>query len=242
MTNFLTGFTANIIATTICQPIDVLKINYQINPSSTISSNLKSIWSKKSMFRGLAPNLGTYPIFWGVYFPAEKMIKNYIEPGNSINNFLISYLAGNAASLVSNPLFVLKVRMQTSKMSYAETIRSIYKTNKIAGFYSGFPATAVNNLKLGFQFPLYNFLKNSTDNIGLSSGLAKGLVTSVMYPMDLVRTYQRSNKGSGMSILNIIKKLYKENGLKGLYRGVLLYNCVSVPQFIIMMYVVESLK
>jgi hypothetical protein len=56
--------------------------------------------------------------------------------------------------------------------------------------------------------------------------------------MDLIRTQQRSNDAK-VSIFDVIKKIYRTAGLLGFYRGIVLYNSVSVPQFIIMMNVMN---
>lgn len=233
--DFLQGYMVNIIATTMCHPIDVVKTTYQTT-NHTIYNSIKQVLHYRSFFRGLAPNLGTYPVFWGVYFQTRAIIRQYNTDNNIYNNFLTSYMSGNVASLVANPLFTMKVQMQTSKYGYLQTIRHI----GIRGLYAGFPATTVNNLKLGIQFPLYEYLKDFC-GVGISAFIAKSISTSIMYPLDLVRVQQRQQLNAN-SMYNILRQIYLVRGIRGWYRGIILYNSVSTSQFVLMMYGMEWIK
>jgi hypothetical protein len=232
--DFLQGYLVNAIATATCHPIDVVKTTYQTT-NYTITNSVKKVINERLFFRGLSPNLGTYPIFWGIYFQTKSLIQS--DNTNLFNNFLISYVSGNTASLIANPLFTMKVQMQTSKYGYFQTLKTI----GVSGLYSGFAATSVNNLKLGIQFPMYEYLKIYGIGIGASAFIAKGLSTSIMYPMDLVRVQQRKQLNRD-SIIAVLKRIYTTQGFRGFYRGLLLYNCVSTSQFVIMMYGMEWLK
>jgi solute carrier family 25 folate transporter 32 len=224
----------NTIATTLCHPIDVVKTTYQTT-NHTIYNSTKKVLQNRSFFRGLTPNLGTYPVFWGVYFQTQANIRQYTDK-SVFNNFLTSYISGNVASLISNPLFTMKVQMQTSKYGYLQTIQNI----GIRGLYAGFPATTLNNLKLGIQFPLYEYLKDFY-GIGMSAFVAKFIATSIMYPLDLVRVQQRKQLNTN-SIYNILQQIYLVRGIRGWYRGIILYNSVSTSQFVLMMYGMEWIK
>lgn len=236
--DFLTAYISNIVSTILCHPIDVVKTNIQTS-EMTIAQTVKTIIANKLYFRGLVPNLSTYPIFWGVFFQTKKIINTYDVQQTSFNKFLIYYCAGNVASLCANPLFVVKVHLQTTPN---DTYAQIMKTIGVRGCYSGFSATIFNNAKLGIQFPIYDYLNADLNyGIGISALLSKGISTSVMYPLDLVRTQQRKTLNKE-SVFTILKRIYETVGTRGLYRGVLLYNCVSMPHFIIMMYGIELVK
>ena len=143
--------------------------------------------------------------------------------------------AGNIASLIANPLFVMKVQMQTASQT---TLRSI----GLRGLYSGFMATLLNNVKLGIQFPFYDWLNRDLGyNVVTSALISKGVSNSIMYPLDLVRVKQRKYLSSD-TMVDILRGIHHHDGVRGLYRGVLLYNYVSIPHFVIMMCGVEYLK
>jgi solute carrier family 25 folate transporter 32 len=117
----------------------------------------------------------------------------------------------------------------------------VYKTEKITHFFAGYPSTALNNLKLGIQIPLYDYLKDNKQlNTFYSAGISKFISTTLFYPLDIIRTLQR-NSSETLSIPKSLKLIYKQNGFTGFYRGVILYNFYSTPNFIILMYITDFL-
>ena len=90
---FLTSYASNIVATTLCHPVDVVKTNVQtFKPQLSMMDAVKKVFRDRSFFRGLSPNLGTYPIFWGMYFQTKQYIRTYnIEETKMLNKFLVSY-------------------------------------------------------------------------------------------------------------------------------------------------------
>lgn len=241
MTTFLNNFSASAISIFICQPVDVLKTNYQVN-KFTIKNNVMNIYDKygiRGFYRGLNANISSIPIFWSIFFQVRKHMNNY---GFKNDAFLTSYLSGNISSLITNPLFVIKTRLQTSgEKSIFKVSKNIYKLNGKEVFLKGAPASMFNNLKLGVQFPLYQLFKDNNYSIFLSSLLAKGISSSLLYPLDLVRVQQR-NSDIKKSIIDILKEIYKKYKFLGFYRGVLLYNMISIPNFVIMMNIIELIK
>jgi hypothetical protein len=109
------------------------------------------------------------------------------------------------------------------------------------GFYKGFALTLANNSKLCLQFPLYDKLKSKTDSVVVSSMLSKIISSTIYYPTDLIRTNQRNMKNN-LNMFETAKNLYKVGGCRGFYNGVVLYNMVSIPSFIVMMMVKEWIQ
>lgn len=250
------GLTSNILSTTLVHPIDVIKTNFQISRIEK-QNNVKNIIAKtyrdfgiRGFYKGLTPNILTYPIFWGIFFQTRNKKINITEH-YEINKFLVSFGSACFASFIANPLFVLKVRLQSqnklNKKTYFGTIKEIYKSSGIIGYYRGMSATIFNNFKLGIQFPLYDYLKSKTDKLTspfasvlISSSLSKIISSTPLYPLDLIRVIQR-NSGS-LNILQIFNNIVKKDGYFGLYRGVLLYNSISTLNFVVMMCLVEEIK
>jgi solute carrier family 25 (mitochondrial folate transporter), member 32 len=235
---FVYGFCANLVSTTICHPIDVIKTNYQINKSS-INNNIKNIYDfrgVKGFYRGLGTNILTFPIFWGVYFQTNKIAKE-----KNINPIISYYIAGMIGSFIANPFFVIKTRVQLHNIPIIETIKTTYKNGGIYSFYRGLNATLLNNSKLGIQFPLYDYLKDNYMNVPTASLISKVISTSILYPMDLIRVKQRSSD-IPISILKISFDIFNTNGFRGFYRGIILYNMISTPNFVIMMCTMEYIK
>ena len=240
--DFVTGFASNATAIAIVHPIDVVKSRFQVNSNNlSVNKIILDVWKTngtRGFYRGLLPNIGTYPIFWAIFFQVKK---NDVQVTDNIllNKFITSFIAGNIASTFTNPLFVLKTRFQVKSENRMNIIKDLNK-NKL-NFFKGLPSTYLNNLKLGLQFPLYDHLKSKTDSTMFSSFTSKLLCSSLFYPLDLIRVNQRSSNEK-LTIGNISRNIYKTGGLQGFYRGLILYNSVSVINFTIMMALVERFK
>lgn len=244
----LIALAANVASTTVLQPIDVIKTNYQVESSNRtpIASLARRIYADhgaRGFFRGLGPQLSTYPIFWSIYFQTKSMKVDLT--GNKIaDNAVKSYGASVVASALANPLFVVKTRLQTFESNVRPSILGMMKRLHTEGGYSpffrGLPATIANNTKLAIQFPMYDVLKEDYGYSSFTSSLVSKLSTSsLFYPLDLVRVQQRN--ASGLSSMEILKSIYSSQGVRGFYRGLLLYNAVSTPSFVLMMVIKDTL-
>jgi hypothetical protein len=246
----LIGLTSSIIAVSLTHPIEVIKTNYQVlgNSSTPLSSfkTIQYIYNNRGFngfFKGLPVSLTSQPIFWGTFYQTKALNLNFTS--NKINNSIINnVVCGLVGSLIANPLYVLKTRFQarTNTQTYFKMAFDMYKNERFTQFFAGYPSTALNNLKLGIQIPLYDYLKDNKQlNTFYSAGISKFASTTLFYPLDIIRTLQR-NSSETLSILKASKVIYKQNGLAGFYRGVVLYNFYSTPNFIILMYATDFLR
>ena len=241
------GLVGNILSITLSHPIDVIKTNYQVSNDSTrnIVTKIYKQYGCRGFYRGLSENLSCFPIFWFVFF----QMKNYkfTSFGTITDKFMSSYVAANIGSLITCPLFVLKVRQQTSPYdNRVNIIGNIYKLNGLRGFYKGYCATTINNTKLGIQFSLYDIILNKLDvntniNIIIASFISKTIASTLLYPFDLVRIKQRHSI-TPLRMLTVFSSIYCNNGLLGFYRGLLHYNYFSITNFVLMMVIIENIK
>jgi hypothetical protein len=241
-TIFLSTSLSSIIASFVTYPIELIKINYQ-NSNKTTSQVAKQIYNSgaKNFFRGSLPNLFCYPLFWTLFFTANDKLKNY----NKIVSVLIP---GTFAVVLVNPIFVIKNRMQTkylleinNKINYPRIINEIFEDEKLKGFTKGITPTLIGNIKLLANFWLYDIIYHYLGNIDqnkktlIASTSSKILFNNITYPLDLIRTKQRSDTVKYNSVYNIFIDIIKTNKISGIYRGCLLYNLVTVPNFVIIM-------
>jgi solute carrier family 25 (mitochondrial folate transporter), member 32 len=261
MKDFLIGFSSSVISSTTIYPMEVIKTNYQVSRYSKQNFSaiqiVKNIWKQdkfKGFYRGLSPHLMTQPMFYGIYFQSNKF-KHLLPSTNNIigDKFIASFTAGMIASTVSNPFFVIRTRFQTSaigqrapNISIYNVYKDIYKKEGLIGLQKGLPSTLFNNSKLVIQFPLYDYLKERTDNIFLSSFTAKIISNTIFYPFDLIRTNQRNSKVK-LNIMQTAKHIYQNSNpgisrYMGFYRGALIYNSISIPNFVLLMFILEQLK
>ncbi len=244
------GFVANSVSIVVTQPIDVIKTNYQLARVSGYNSMsidiMRDIWTKRGVrgfYSGLTPNLSTYPIFWSIYFGSSQMMSDRIIHDNRyVDKFVKSYGSGVIASTLANPLFVLKVRAQN--VNGRSNMMDIIRQTNRAGYQSyfrGLGATYLNNSRLAIQFPMYDYIKERIDSVFVASIGSKIVASSMLYPLDLIRVNQR-NSDVKMSMWDVGRRIYYGQGIRGLYRGVVLYNLVSTPNFVIMMIGLEYMR
>lgn len=228
----------SMISSTIVYPVNSIKVGFQTQKDKTPSQVFKSLYKTKGLYNGLRYNLTTYPVFWGVFFP----IKNYFNFPKTNNTFMDKFISvsisGSIASFVANPLFVQQVRAVTGNHS---SFSNMISKEGILSPWKGYPSTVFNNLKLCIQFPLYDCCQEKLNNSLLSSAIAKITANTIFYPLDLVRTRQRNSKNN-LPLHRAFIELHKSYGFKGFYRGMLLYNGMSVPNFCLMMFFIENIK
>ena len=252
MTEFIHSLIASSIATLIIQPLDVIRTQYQIsylNQKTNVFSLSRNIWKNqgiKGFYKGTTCHLLTYPLFWGIFFQTKKY--QFQPTSHSVfDNICNSLIAGTLASTIVNPLFVLKTRKQSEifrgsqNVNYSNLIANIARNEGIFGFYKGVNVTIFSNFKLGLQFPVYDFLMEKTNqSIFISSCFSKLLANSIFYPADIIRTQQRESTQK-LSIRNIASLIYRKQGIIGFYKGMMLNNCTSGPNFLLLMLIKDYL-
>lgn len=241
----LSGFLSATVAMYTTHPFDTIKIQYQADKLNrrvpTLVSNIYKYQGLSGFFKGCGSTLPTYPIFWGLFF-AIKDNKHQVSKWPMLNSIIKTFIASTIASVICNPLFVLKTRKQTLATkdlkagSYLQEIKSIYLSDGIRGFGKGLPVTLWSNFRLIFQFPLYEWLMMQTSgSILISSVVSKVTANTLFYPTNIIGTIQRDYLEK-LTIRSCIKQLYDTHGIKGFYRGLLLYNLSSGSNFTVMMF------
>lgn len=129
---------------------------------------------------------------------------------------LFGPIAGIAESICMQPLDTLKVLKQSNQ--YVDFYHHI-KQPKV--LYKGLtPFTSQMFVKYFLRFTTFEVFKSKNDNIvqNFAAGIGAGIVESLFItPFELVKTNLQTTQNK--SPLEVIKKLYNTNGIRGLYRG-----------------------
>lgn len=128
-------------------------------------------------FKGARVAVVTVPIFYSLYFPIyeksketySRLIYNDVNKFNSVIYTLSAITAAFACDLMTNPMWVVRIRYQTEfihsgchKMDSFNVVKSIRKLYKNEGFfalYRGLMASMLGIPHVVVQFNLYEHLK-----------------------------------------------------------------------------------
>nr|CAB3473195.1 unnamed protein product [Digitaria exilis] len=165
------------------------------------------------LYRGLSPTiLALFPT-WAVTFSVYNHVKGLLQSKDGNNcepsvqaNVLAASCAGIATATATNPLWVVKTRLQTQGMrpgvvpyqSILSALQRIAKEEGIRGLYSGLLPSLVGVAHVAIQLPVYEKVKlyfakrdNTTvDNLGptevaMCSSGSKIAASIITYPHEV---------------------------------------------------------
>ncbi|UPK94020.1 hypothetical protein LCI18_004955 [Fusarium solani-melongenae] len=163
--------------------------------------------------------------------------------------FVASALAGASTSALTNPVWVLKTRMVSSDRgahgAYPSMIsgaRSILSTEGIRGLYRGLGVSLIGVSHGAVQFAVYEpakrwYYAQRQERHGVSrdapmtpeatvalSSAAKLVAGAVTYPYQVLRSRLQNYEADerfGRGIRGVVVRIWKEDGLRGFYRGLM---------------------
>ena len=239
----MSGGLAGTISSTLTSPLEVVKTQLQSSAGSSKSplGIAKGILEQDGItgfWRGLPPTLvGIIPAR-SIYFYSYQTSKEYLESKDikgTANSLLAGLAAGIAANSATNPIWMVKTRMQLTASSpasagysgYGPAIRTIYREEGLKGFYRGVTASYWGASEGMVQFVVYEKIKTALlqkqsdarkeaklPEIGtlpksqyfLAAGFSKAIATVSTYPHEVARTRMRELSVNGV---------YKYSGMIG---------------------------
>ncbi|KAK4204306.1 putative mitochondrial folate transporter/carrier [Triangularia verruculosa] len=182
-----------------------------------------------------------------LYLKSPSSEKNDEEkPGLSPPDFFLASLAAGALTqIITNPIWVLKTRMVSSdagtKGAYPHMWAGalhLFQTEGIKGFYRGLGVGMMAVSHGAVQFAVYDPLKKmysarhkereagelSNEATVVLSTVAKLVAGGVTYPLQVLRSRLQGYEAEerfGRGIGGVVRQLWREEGLRGFYRGVM---------------------
>ncbi|KAM7271130.1 hypothetical protein ACFE04_030344 [Oxalis oulophora] len=259
------GACAGAIAATIVCPLDVIKTRLQVHGlpqmphsryiGSVIITNLQDIVKRegiRGLYRGLSPAILALLPNWAVYFTVYEELKSLLHSNEDDNqltlgaNMVAAAGAGAATAVTTNPLWVVKTRLQTQGMrpdvvpykSILSALRRIMHEEGIRGLYSGILPSLAGVSHVAIQFPAYEQIKSyiakkdnttvdelkSTD-VAIASSISKVIASILTYPHEVIRSrlqeqgQNRNAKVQYAGVIDCMKKVFLKEGIPGFYRG-----------------------
>ncbi|GJW33774.1 nicotinamide adenine dinucleotide transporter 2, mitochondrial-like protein [Tanacetum coccineum] len=223
----VSGASAGAIAATFVCPLDVIKTRLQVHglpdtygrKGGVIVTSLQHIVQKegfKGLYRGLSPTLAALLPTWAVYFAVyghlKELLRSHADNSGQLSfgaNMIAASGAGAATSIVTNPLWVVKTRLQTQGMrvgvipytSISSALRRIMHEEGFRGWYSGLLPSLVGISHVAIQFPAYEKIKSylakrdhtttnklSPGKVAVASSVSKILASLMTYPHEVIRS------------------------------------------------------
>ncbi|WOK93016.1 nicotinamide adenine dinucleotide transporter 1, chloroplastic-like [Canna indica] len=262
----LAGASAGAIAATFVCPLDVIKTRLQVHGlpemsssssrRSIIASSLKQIVRNEGisgLYRGLTPTVAALLPNWAVYFTVYNQLKSllhsHVDKNEQLSigaNMISAAGAGAATAISTNPLWVVKTRLQTQGMrpdvvpykSMISALRRIALEEGRQGLYSGLLPSLAGVSHVAIQFPSYEQIKyylaqkeNTTvdklspKDVAIASSLSKIIASTLTYPHEVIRArlqeqgHARNNTNKYVGVADCIRKVFQKEGFSGFYRG-----------------------
>ncbi|KAL3861461.1 hypothetical protein ACJMK2_007495 [Sinanodonta woodiana] len=215
------------------------------------------------LFKGLGPNLvGVAPsraIYFFCYAGTKQRLNQTWTPDTPLVHMTSAVTAGITASTLTNPIWFIKTRLQLdmkkdNHLTCRQCIRNIYQNHGLKGFYKGISASYFGVTETVIHFVIYEAVKaqllaNRSDNNGqsvdrqasdffrymLAGAISKTTATCIAYPHEVARTRLREEGTKYKSFFQTLFLVAKEDGYRGLYRGLGTQLVRQIPNTAIMM-------
>jgi hypothetical protein len=99
---------------------------------------------------------------------------------------------------VATPINTIKIPLMISaKSNVTSTIKNIYNTHGVTGFYRGGVGTLIRDATWNtMYFPVYGWINSKIDNRFCSSVTAGAIAMCFSYPFDGIRMFRQNNKNN----------------------------------------------
>lgn len=229
--------------------------------------NEGGVWS---LWRGNGVNVVKIAPESALRFFAFEKTKALLKRDNHPLKVYERLLAGSTAGVIAQttiyPMEVLKTRLALGKTGQYKGItdcfRQILRNEGLFGLYRGLTPSLVGIIPYaGIDLTIYETLKNvwllhhddSNSEVGVLVPLACGTVSSTFgqlssYPLALVRTRLQAQTSpltgqeKALGMIGTFRLIAKEEGLRGLYRGIIPNFLKVIPAVSIGYVVYEQLK
>lgn len=241
--DLIIGGFAGIVSRTLTAPMELLKIQEQNKfvPNTTLRDVIKKegitgLWKGNwsnciRIFPQMAINYTTFNY-------TKTFLNSYIE-NKQIHHFLSGAVAGSVAMTLVYPLENVRSRLslQTNKGHYSGIV-DVFRKTPLSQLYNGLRMSIMgfapyNALNFMFYNQFHSLMSNRLNNTFfdnntfihlLSGGLSGMAAVSVTYPTDLIRRRLQiqgfdSSVPKYNGIIDCVCKIIKQDGVRGLYRG-----------------------
>ncbi len=253
------GFFSSALAISLTYPADTLARQNQVSLAQIKPSHQ----SWRTLYKGLGSALLTQPTYWACYWPLYSWLSVLTIKRELRQRFpfasgvLVSFGAASIATIVTNPLWMIRQRMQTEwvkhkRQRYMMLMSDMYGENGLRTFFRGTGVSLIKNIQTGLLVPIFLKIqkldfweKHNVPHVisaGASGALAKMIAATWLYPIDVIRTNIRFVERKNAPFLVLAREVVSARPhIRLLYRGIGWYWLSSCGIFAIMM-ALDSLR
>lgn len=230
------------VAESCTYPIDVFKTLLQLEKGTPrargtlVLSQIRNLGPFFSLYSGLRAALTRQVCYSStrmfLYEESLRSVKS-MDSSGVYSAPLLAAFSGGIAQLITSPIDLCKVRMQSQPGVYP-TMSSLFRQTIAIDGVGGLWKGALPNVKRAMlvnagDIPTYSLVKYIlTQYIGFEDAFPvhiacasmSGIVSaSLSTPGDVLKTVVMSGNGGGRSMFRIMKDIAREEGIRGLYKG-----------------------
>ncbi|XP_063676233.1 solute carrier family 25 member 36-like [Bolinopsis microptera] len=269
--NIFAGGVAGGVAAVITSPLEVIKTRLQSSKLYGTGLNqglcrclqdAVNNEGKRALFKGLGVTLlGVIPsraVYFTTYTQGKRLFENGTRSPFQIHVYS-SVLTGAVNVTWSNPLFVIRTRQQLQvdskgrpMLSFWKCMVDTFRSDGILGFTRGMSASYIGITETVMALVLWEqFKKKINESYGagpiqsaVAAAGAKLIATTIAYPHEVIRTRLRETAGKDRKFKGFRQTVLltiEEEGVRGLYRGLLPQLFRVVPNHAIMFLTFEMI-
>lgn len=267
--HFVSGVVAGISNALVCAPLDTARTRFQIQGLyneknySGILQALFKIYKKegfKGLYQGSSISVIAYPTSWSFYFYFYEKTKKKLEKkleSKLLNNLISASFAGVISSIITNPLWLIRVRMQAQfphVRSSFDILKEMINKEGFFSLYRGIASNILSVIHVAIYFPLYEYLKENVikDNnptiggIIISSWIPKIIASFFSYPYEVLRArlymHDKVNETRFIGFRGLVRYTYMTEGFRGFYGGFFANLLRILPSTFVTFYTYENIK
>eukprot|EP00877_Chromochloris_zofingiensis_P005196 jgi/Chrzof1/14678/Cz09g11230.t1 len=269
---FLAGGTAGAIARTATAPLDRIKLLFQVQAvasSGTSANAYTGVWQAASkilreegflaFWKGNGVNIIRIFPYSAAQLAANDSYKRLLADSNgdlSIARRLLSgACAGMTATALTHPLDTIRLRLALPKHPYTGAINAaavMVRTEGAVSLYKGLPPALVGIAPYAaLNFASYDLLKkqlyhgerpqSAVGNLTLGA-ISGTFAATACYPLDTIRRRMQMKGKMYHNQLDAFATIWRQEGLRGFYRGWAANTIKVVPQNSIRFVAYEFIK
>lgn len=272
----ISALAAGAISTTLTHPLDLVKARFQVQHVTKESSGIRYTGTLQAfrvilqtegiagLYRGVGPNVVGNAAAWGTYMYLYSLLKASSSSSSSSSMstgqaLLLASLAGAGSQVITNPIWVVKVRLQSQPhdapsshrySSAMDCVKTMLKEEGVLSFWRGLTPALIGTSHGAVQMATYERMRQwtivrveqSNQHVQpyhyLGLGIASKTVASVVtFPYQLVKTRMQIRDKLFVrhaGFLETVKAVWMREGIPGFYRGVVPATIRTAPHAALM--------